>query len=104
MPYASRRLNFAELARLLAAFSVATAVTAQTYSRSYPPASPECGHQTGEVYDTTQWQAGVADPTNVFLTYGPYATDAPPSTSLVATWTIWVDNNVSFLPASSAGG
>ena len=66
---------------------------AQEYERSYPPASPECGHQTGYVFETTAWQTGVTQPTNVMMTYGPYATDAPASTALVATWTLWVDDN-----------
>jgi hypothetical protein len=44
---------------------------AQTYVRSYVPAGAYFGHQTGSIFNTNEWQAGVTDPTNVYLTYGP---------------------------------
>lgn len=80
------------LARIVSLLSVVNVVA--QYERSYQPAGAYFGHQTGYAFQSTQWQTGVTQPKNVYMTYGPYATDAPASTNLMMTVTLQVDNNV----------
>jgi hypothetical protein len=61
------------------------------YYQVYQPASQD--HQIGHVYNATEWQVTVADPEGAYMTYGPYATDAPLKTDLLITFTLAVDNN-----------
>lgn len=78
--------------RLAAAAMALAAMHAAAYSASYQPAS--LPHQTGAVFNVTEWQVNVDDPANAFMTFGPYATDAPPNTDLLVTFTLAIDNNV----------
>ena len=77
-----------KMLRLIALSTVVVSALAQSYTRSYQPAGAECGHQTGYVFESTKWQTGVTQPTNVFMTYGPYATDAPLNATLQVTFTL----------------
>jgi len=66
--------------------------TPETYTRTYLAATG-FSHQTGAVFNSTSWQVTVADPAAAYLSYGPYATDVPPSTSMVATTLLWIDDD-----------
>jgi hypothetical protein len=79
--------------RTLVLASAAIIVSGQSYVRSYQPSGAYFGHETGYIFQTTEWQTGVTQPTKVYMTYGPYATDAPPTVPLTVAFTLQVDNN-----------
>lgn len=82
----------------MAVVAVAAAVVATAphaclaYSVTYAAAS--LPHQIGTVFNATAWQVTVADPENAFMTYGPYATGAPPNADMLVTFELAIDNAV----------
>ena len=62
------------------------------YRLTMIPTDPRFGHQTGQA-DGKSWIADVSDPTNCFMTYGPYLTQYPPNTPMAVDFTLSIDNN-----------
>ena len=69
-----------------------TPATASSYNVSYVGTSPKLRHETGSAdAGLSTWSAHVGvDRADAYLSYGPYATDAPPSTSVLVTFLLAV--------------
>lgn len=66
---------------------------ATAFSVTYLPQDPAFGHQTGSACGSGAWCAIVSDTHNAWMTYGPYFTGYPASTTTVVTFSLAVDNN-----------
>ena len=75
--------------RLSLAVAAALAVAVAAFDDVFLPGS-EPYHKTGSAVGTA-WAASVNDPTNAYLTYGPYWSGA--SGDMFVTWTLLIDNN-----------
>lgn len=78
---------------LVAVVLLLLSAPASAYFRSYAPARQQ-QHQTGAAVAGSSgwWRATVADPAAAYLSYGPYAADAPPGAPLRVSLTLAIDN------------
>ncbi len=63
------------------------------YERSYSPASSQFTHDTGYVWNLTQWRTDVSQQSSAVLCSGPGADDAPLGGDLLVQFSLAVDNN-----------
>ena len=63
------------------------------YERSYSPASPLFTHETGYVWDITEWRTDTTQTPAAYLCIGPDATDAPQGYDILVYFSLAVDNN-----------